>query len=321
MPDTCLIGDIGGTNARFALVDPDQSGYRDEQSLRCSDYPTVDDATRTYLDLVGSPRLSAVCLAAAGPVVDGSIKLTNHPWTLRHSSLSITCGTPSIRLINDFEAMAYSLLALGPGDSETIGHLPPPNLASNLCMAVIGPGTGLGAAGLIRRGDSTLALVTEAGHQGFAPETPEQTSVRDAMLKHLDRVSDEAVVSGAGLENIYRALGCITGADNNSATAAEIFALARNGDDLADEAVQLLFEAFGQIAGNFALAIGAFDGVFLTGGLVQRHPDLLRSSRFRSGFEAKGPHRGLLERTPTAIVTHPQPGLLGASVVVRGLAE
>jgi glucokinase len=160
----------------------------------------------------------------------------------------------------------------------------------------------------------------EASHGGFAPETRVQLDVLIALREEFDRVSSERLVSGSGLENIYWALGQIHHVSLPKLSAPEIFAAAQEADEHAAEAVALFFEVLGQFAGSYALALGANDGVYIAGGIVRRYPDLLLNSRFRSGFESKGRHRVIMERIPTRLIMHPQPGLLGASHVAREMA-
>ena len=147
-----------------------------------------------------------------------------------------------------------------------------------------------------------------------APETKVQLDVLVALRQQFDRVSSERLVSGSGLENIYWALGEIHGDELENLSAKEIFVKARdNSDTHAAEAVGLFFEVLGQFAGDLALALGAYDGVYVAGGIVKRYPNMFANSRFRSGFEQKGRHRTIAERIPTQLILHEQPGLLGAS--------
>jgi glucokinase len=281
----------------------------------------VEAAIKHYLDQVGAAAPSVVCLAAAGPLVNRHIKVTNNHWVLEADDLSQEFATEAVRLMNDFEAIAYSIPALGDGDCLPVG-LPDakPLPDGDFSVAIVGPGTGLGSVGLRRHGESLIPIAGEASHAGFAPETRVQLDVMVALREQFDRVSTERLVSGSGLENIYWALGQMHGDKLPKLSAREIFSAAQESDDHAAEAVALFFEVLGQFAGNYALALGANDGVYIAGGIVPRYPDLLANSRFRSGFESKGRHRVILERIPTQLIIHPQPGLLGASYVAQGMA-
>lgn len=324
MYEPCLlVGDIGGTNARFALANADGSGFSKELILACDDYATAEQGIDEYLERSGCGSPDVICLAVAGPVVDGVVRFTNNHWVVDGGALETRFASASVQLLNDFEAIAYSLPLLGEEDVDGIGPVPPATgktLDSN--FAVLGPGTGLGVGGLLTRGSGIYPVVGEGGHLGFAPESTLQFKVLEQLRSRFERVSNERLVSGPGLENIYWALGRIHGQSGADIEAAEIFSrvLARE-DALATESVEMFFEVLGQVAGNLALALGAFDGVYLAGGIVKRYPDLLKSGAFRSGFENKGRHRALMQRVPTCLILHPQPGLLGASYVARELAK
>ena len=315
---TLLIADIGGTNARFALAEPKGNGFSQEQTLQCADFPSVEAAITHYLDKVGAKAPNVICLAGAGPLVERHINITNNHWVLDVDELSDAFSTDAVRLMNDFEAIAYCVPVLSEDDCLAVG-LPDPEALpdGDYSVAVVGPGTGLGAVGLKRSGDLLLPIAGEASHGGFAPETRVQLDVFVALREKFDRVSTERVVSGAGLENIFWALGQIHGLKLPKLTAREIFTAAQESDEHALEAVGLFFEVLGQFAGTYALALGANDGVYIAGGIVPRYPELLTNSRFRSGFENKGRHRAIMERIPTQLIMHPQPGLLGASYVAR----
>jgi len=241
--------------------------------------------------------------------------MTNNHWTLTTAEIAAEFSTNSVRLLNDFHAIAYCIPFLTDDDCAPIDLPEPRSLpATDYTIAILGPGTGLGAVGLRKHGEHLIPIAGEASHGGFAPETRVQLDILMALRERFDRVSSERVVSGPGLENIYWALGQIHGEKLPKLTAAEIFAKAGdNSDPHAAEAVALFFEILGQVAGDLALTLGAEDGVYIAGGIVKRYPDLLANSRFRSGFESKGTHRSLMERIPTQLILHEQPGLLGAA--------
>jgi glucokinase len=318
---TLLIADIGGTNARFALADDKTPGFSQEQTLQCADFLSVEGAISHYLETVGAESPSVICLAAAGPVVDQHIKVTNNHWLLAVDDLSEAFSTEAVRLMNDFEAIAYSVPALGEDDCLPVGLPDPKPLPDgDYSVAIVGPGTGLGSVGLRKIGGQLIPIASEASHGGFAPETRVQLDVMVALREEFDRVSSERLVSGSGLENIYWALGQIHGDKLPKLSAREIFAAAQSAEEHALEAVTLFFEVLGQFAGNYALALSANDGVYIAGGIVPRYPELFVNSRFRSGFESKGRHRAIMERIPTQLIVHPQPGLLGASYVAQEMA-
>lgn len=318
-----LIGDIGGTNARFAIARRDRPGFHSELTLRCSNFKSADLAIRQYLEQVGAPAPAVICLAVAGPIVDQRVRFTNNNWSIGVEDLKKEFAAPVVSLCNDFEAIAYSIPFLPSTDCLPIGLPEPGPLPdADYTVGIVGAGTGLGAAGLCHRGGTVFPIVGEGGHVGFAPETGVQIEVFSVLRERFDRVSDERLVSGPGLENIYWALSRIYGDKGARLSAAEICKeAATNNSGRAAEALQLFFEILGQVAGNLALSIGATAGVYVAGGIARRYPELLVGSRFRSGFEAKGRHRSLMERIPTRLVMYAEPGLLGASYCATRLAK
>lgn len=320
---TLLIGDIGGTNARFALADPKQPGFSKEATLQCADFASADLAIRQYLEDVGAKSPDVICLAAAGPIVEQRVRFTNNPWSIAASELGERFGIRRVRLLNDFEAIAYSIPFMTESDTLPFGLPEPGSLhKEHYTVGILGPGTGLGAVGLRKHAGLLIPIAGEASHGGFAPESQVQIDMLSALRERYDRVSSERFVSGPGLENIYWAMCKIHGEQRQQLSAADIFARAADhSDPRAAESVHVFFEILGQVAGDYALALGATDGVFIAGGIVRRYPDLLENSRFRSGFESKGRFRALMERIPTQLILHPEPGLLGAAYCAIELAK
>jgi glucokinase len=320
MSDRCLlIGDIGGTNARFALATPDRPGFHSVLELQCEDFATADDAISHYLSTIKADSPDAVCLAAAGPVIDDTVKITNNHWDISAAETRDDFGIENVCLLNDFTAIAYSIPLLMETEVRSIGrhdHDWLPKASFN--VAILGPGTGLGVAGLCRRGDTVVPITGEGGHVGFSPETEQQLEILKVLRSQFDRVSAERLIAGSGLENIYLALRTIRRESGPQLSAAQIFA-EREPGNLAAEAVEVFFELLGQVAGDVALTLGAVDGVYIAGGIAKRYPDLLEKSRFRSAFENKGRRRALMERIPTRLITYDQPGLLGAAYAVLNL--
>lgn len=323
MTEQCLlIGDIGGTNARFALADSTRPAFREERTLATADFDTAESAVARYLEDVGAPSPDVICLAVAGPVTGRRVRFTNSHWELDGDELAARFSTRHLRLLNDFQAIAYSIPLLQEADIVAAGLLRGRDLTrGDFTVGIVGPGTGLGAAALLRRDGRLIPLAGEGGHMGFAPETKLQMDVLNALRERFDRVSDERLVSGPGLENLYQVLCKLHGDVPARLPAADIFDRAvTNSDARAAEALQLFFEVLGQVAGNLALAFGAMDGIYIGGGIVKRRPDLLANSAFRAGFERKGRYRSLMEQIPTQVIMHPQPGLLGASFCAAEIA-
>lgn len=317
-----LVADIGGTNARFAMAHPDRPGFLHELTLRCADFETPEKAIQHYLDELNAGQPRVICLAVAGPVDAGCVTFTNSHWKIEETHLSAAFSNASVRLLNDFAAVALSVPALRAADLLPVGSesvpLPPQH---DYCVGVIGPGTGLGAAGLLKTQATHRPLMTESGHAGFAPVNSIQVEVHRVLSQRFGRVSNERLISGPGVINLCSALATITGVEMQFESAGEIFEVAATGDSpLASQTVEMFFEVLGQVAGDFALSIGAFDGVYLAGGVIQRYGSQLQESGFRRAFEDKGRLSGQLIRTPSALITHSQPGLLGASEMARSIA-
>ncbi len=310
-----LIGDIGGTNARFALVNPERAEFSDAVTLQCADFSSANDAIRHYLDELSVDAPDVICFAIAGPVVGDSVKVTNNHWTVNAEEIARDFGTSSVRLLNDFEAVALSIPQLQAQELMSIGRPEHKVLPEHdFDVAVVGPGTGFGAAGLIRRGRTVVPIVGEGGHIGFAPTSQVQIEVLNVLREKLDRVSLEYLVSGNGIENLYEALSLIHGKERSLRSAPEIFSDSVEGHDpVASDTTQMFFEILGQVAGDFALTFGAKDGVYIAGGITKRYPELLQQSGFRKAFDDKGKHRDFMGRIPTLLIMHDEPGLLGAA--------
>ncbi len=312
-----LIADLGGTRARFAQARSDGPGYDAEMELNCADYASPEDAIDAYLEMSEAAAPAALCLAVAAPILGPGIRFLNRDWSLDTAGLQRRFPGARITLVNDFQAVAWALPVLGPRDIEPIGDPPPFTLdEGDFTLGIVGPGTGLGTSALIRRDGRLHALSGEGGHVGFAPETELQLEVLTVLRQRFERVSDERLLSGPGIENIHRALLQIHGQPQEERSAAEIFAAA-DEEEAASQARNLFFEILGQVAGNLALALGALQGIYIAGGIVGRHSQQLTAGPFRAAFENKGRHRSMMERIPTVLVRHPQPGLLGAGFLAR----
>ena len=318
-----LIGDLGGTNARFALAEPQGPGFTAPLTLAAADFETPDEAIAAYLERTGVDRPAVICLAAAGAIVDDTVRFLNSHWVLDGRRLGEVYPAAKVHLVNDFEANAWCIPMLSAADLEPIG-IPEGGIESkaDFSVGVLGPGTGLGIAGLICRNGVSLPMTGEGGHMGFAPETGVQIEILRLMRERYERVSQERILSGQGLQNIYACMLRLHNLEGRTPEPGDIFSRALAGDDVvASETVQLFFEILGQVAGNLVLALGAWDGLYIAGGIVRRYPDLLKSSMFRSGFENKGRYRSLMERVPTYLITHDEPGLLGAAHVARQISD
>ncbi|WP_375058353.1 glucokinase [Zobellella sp. DQSA1] len=315
MTQACLIADIGGTNARFALVEPGTLVPRDIRVLAVSAHGDIEQAIRHYLAEVGQPleAVKRACLAIACPVEQDRIEMTNSGWSFSRAALGRALGLDELRVINDYTALAHSLPHLAEQERRKVGG---GAARPGFPVALLGPGTGLGVGGLVHG----RPLVTEGGHVDFAPGD----EVELAILRHLwhryEHVSAERLLSGMGLENIYQALCDYHGETADAYSAADIGRHALAGsDERCVESVARFFAILGAVAGNLALTMGALGGVYITGGMVPRMTELFAESHFRERFEAKGRFRGYLEGIGTWVVIAEQPGLLGSAAAL--LAE
>jgi glucokinase len=315
-----LVADIGGTNARFALATAQRAAPLIAGSVRqlaVHDFPSLVDAAQHYVDSMRPipGRLASGVFAVAGRVEGDQALMTNHPWLISRAAAERSLGLESLQLVNDFAAQAMAVGLLTDADLGVVGTLGrQASHAGSRTYAVLGPGTGLGVSALIVRDGISFALETEGGHTAFAPATVEEVAVLDRLLAEFGRVSNERLISGGGLSNIQLALAREAGdAAAPRLPPEHITAAARGGDTLCQRAVEMFCSVFGAFAGDLVLTLGAWDGVFLTGGLVPKLLGELQRSGFRRRFEAKGRFSAAMARVPTLAVLHPQAGLLGAA--------
>lgn len=311
--DLRLVGDVGGTNVRFALVDIATPRPRllDPRSFHAGDFATLEDAIDRYLPARSSAgRPDSVVMAVAGPVIEGRAHLTNGLWDMNETAL-LARGFGAARLINDYEALALALPLLGADDLAAVGEAAP---ATHGTAVVLGAGTGLGVAALVRDGLNEAVAVTEGGHVAFAPDDDTEMEILRHLSARFGRVSLERLLSGPGLVNLRWALGRIRGAEVEPLQPEEIVALATTRrDPLCIETLERFCALYGAAAGDFALAFGAVGGVFLGGGIGPRILDALRKGGFRARFEAKGRFGAYTARIATQVIIHPYAALLGGA--------
>jgi len=311
---TWLVGDIGGTNARFGLVSPDGVVLH-SRVLADSDYPGIAEAIDAYLaDRGGLPRPRRGAIAIASPVAGDEVRMTNHPWTFSISGLRERLRFHRLQVINDFTAQALALPHLKEGDRTVVGG---GEAQTGLPIGVLGPGSGLGVSGLVPAGRKWVPLTGEGGHATMAAYTDREDAVLRVMRRHFDHVSAERVLSGPGLVNLYNALAEVDGVPAQQYTAAQITDEATDRDDaLCRETTEMFCAMLGTVAGNLALTLGARGGVYIGGGIVPRLGERFAASQFRERFEAKGRFRTYLAAIPTYVVTHPLPAFLGCAAAL-----
>lgn len=312
-----LVGDIGGTNARLALADPQTHALKQVKTFSSRDFPEFAAVLKRYLAELGAgeqPRRA--CFAVASPISGDWVAFTNNPWTFSIAALKAEFGFTELQVINDFQAIAMSLPHLGDDQRLPIGGQT--SLAAGN-LAVIGPGTGLGMAVLVHAGDHDIPLATEGGHAGFAPADRYEWQLWDKLAPQFEFLSKEDVISGQGLSVLHQAVCELEGQPVEAKwTPAEVTRQALEQDDpLCRKTLEVFCGLLGAAAGDYALQTGARGGVFIAGGIIPRFRDLFLNSRFRQKFEAKGRFRAYVEAIPTFLITAPQPGLIGAAATLE----
>jgi glucokinase len=307
-----LVGDVGGTHARFAIVDasgPPPGRIQQRQDL-AENFPTFTDALRGYFERaqIGSlPPLAAI--AVAGPVTAGAARFTNRGWDVSEVELK-KFGFKRALLVNDFEALAFAAEVLQDKDLRTIG--PEIKGLDQGTITILGPGTGFGVSCLARYADRVVPMATEGGHMGFAPGNELELAALQFMWRNQQRVSVERILSGSGLESIYKTLQQLAGREARPLTAAEITGNAESDADCR-AALTMFCSVFGTVAGDLALAHGARGGVYIAGGIAQKIEKFLAQSPFRKRFEDKGRLSPFVAAIPTRLIVNPDVAMLGAA--------
>ena len=304
-----LIGDIGGTNARFAIAE--NGSYRELKHVEVDCYPSLHDALSDYLSTLSSGERTHLtgALAIAGPVLGDKISMTNKAWSFSIEQLKRSLNLTSLVVVNDFAANARaiphlpqsSLLTVGPAIADAKGNI-----------GVIGPGTGLGVSALIPRGAEWTLVAGEGGHATLAASNDEEAAIIQMLRKRWNHVSAERVLSGAGLVNLYEALCALNGIEPLMLTPADVTKHAMNkSDELSVKAFACFCEFLGGVAGDLALTVGALGGVYIAGGILLRFKDAFAASAFRQRFESKGRFAAMLEKIPTYLILEDSPALIG----------
>lgn len=306
-----LVVDLGGTHLRLGLVDGPAGEPSAIEDRLLAEGGDLEGAIGAYLGEVGR-RVPAASLAVAGPVVGDEVRPGNSTWHFSISAIKRALGFERLVVVNDYHALALALPRLGPKDVAAIGG---GTASPEGPRVVIGPGTGLGIAALVRHRGDWVAVASEGGQASFAPLDPLEARVAE-ILGRSGRVTVERVVSGPGLLAIERALAEIEGGMSAHVRPEQVAEAAAAGDIRAARALDLFFAALGSVAGDAALAFCATGGVTLAGGILPKLLRPLAASRFRARFEDKAPLVALVRAIPTAVITRPYPGLLGAAAAL-----
>jgi glucokinase len=308
-----LIGDIGATNARLALVGPERKIAR-VRVLATADYAKIEDAIDGYIAAEANGRPTQAVLAVASPVTGDRISLTNSPWTFSIGELQGRLGLRHLRIVNDLTATALAVPQLTERDRVQIG---PGQPVADAPIGIIGPGTGLGVGALVRAGQDWVTIPSEGGHVTMAPGDARESAVLDLMRRRFDHVSAERVISGQGLVNLYNALCETERVPAASYTAPQITDAAIGArDPRCNETVAMFCAMLGTVAGNLALTLGARGGIYVAGGIVPKLGSAFAQSAFRARFEQKGRMQAYLAPIPTYVITHAVPAFLGAATLL-----
>ncbi|WP_339931139.1 glucokinase [uncultured Brevundimonas sp.] len=314
-PPTLLVGDVGGTNARFATVHlVDGCPVLDRvESFPATRFPTLLAAVAAFIEGC-TIKPSGGVIAVAGPVTNGEIDLTNSPWRVSERELA-DLGLNPIRLINDFVAQAWGAPIMPPDQLASLGG--PEAGDPNATLAVLGPGTGFGVSALIRDSDGQqVAMTSEGGHVCFAPGDPIEDEMLRILRRRYDRVSIERLISGPGLLNLHKTLAEIDGREDHIEDPAAITEAAMADPQSVCGATLARFCAIlGAVAGDIALTTGARGGVYIAGGIAPRILPFLKASPFRERFERKGRFQDYMAAIPTQVILHKHAALLGAGRV------
>lgn len=310
-----LVGDIGGTNARFGLATINAAGtvISSISHLRVADFATAQDGIAHYLNnLATGRRPTDAVLAVAGPVVHGAADLTNaQGWHLNQAVLAATLELTRVRLINDFAALSLSVPLLKAADLRPIGCAA--SIDANQTVSLLGPGTGTGVGARVVDRGVVAIQVTEGGHIGFAPTDTLEIELLRVMQQRFGRVSIERILAGQGLVNLHQAFAVVEGREVPNITPGGITESALAGNIHTLATLNRFFAILGSVAGDLALAHGALGGVLLAGGILPRVADLLIASNFRARFEDKGRLAKLLRDVPTNLIVADDVALLGAA--------
>ena len=303
-----VLADVGGTNVRFALLTGGGLGPIEHMAVR--DHRHFGDALAAFMTRqTERAAIRSAVLAVAGVVTGERCALTNNAWVVDAAELRARFGFTGISIINDFEAIAWSLPRLTGNDLRIVGGAEP---VKDAPMVALGPGTGLGVAAYVPRENGAFVLHSEGGHATVPSGSPREDAIIENLRQRFGHVSAERVLSGQGLENLYRAIATIDSVSVPERTAAEITQAAIAGRCPASRAALDTFCAMlGDVAGNFALGFCAQGGVFIAGGIALHIRDYLPRSQFRSRFEAKGRLSEYLKTIPVYLILQDDPAFIG----------
>jgi glucokinase len=310
---SALVADVGGTNIRLATATA--SGFLHQITRLCSDFDTLTDALTTYIETyLDQSRPTAAAIAVAGPVTGDQVDLTNQRWNFSTEELRSDLNLEKLIVVNDFTAQAAAIPRLEPADIEPIKQ----GVAiEGTAIAVLGPGTGLGVSGLVHSGHNWIPLAGEGGHVTLGATNEREWAILEVLQGIFGRVSAERVLSGPGLVNLFRAICQIDGETAVESTPAGIVELAGTSpESRAAEAVRIFSGWLGTVAGDFALTLGAWTGVYLCGGVLPKMGDCFAREVFSERFVDKGRYSAHMERIPVYLVLNTEIAHLGLTALL-----
>jgi glucokinase len=305
-----LVGDVGGTHARFALLPPGSNIPQQEQALLCANFASLREAIEYYLVQTKSPRPADAAIAIASTITGDQIKMTNHAWAFSIEETRNQLLLDRLILLNDFTTLALALPHLSANQLRQIGG---GNSVPGAPLALIGAGTGLGVSGLIPCAGKWVPLQGEGGHVSFSPANAREIDILKIVLAEFPHVSAERLISGIGFSNLYRAIAQLNGIKAEPLTPAQISERGISGDKLCAEVLDTFCAMLGTAASNLALTLGARGGVYIGGGIVPKLGRYFDTSPFRARFEAKGRYCEYLQSIPTYVIEAEHPALIGAA--------
>jgi glucokinase len=319
LPFPILIGDIGGTNARFALIDDGDAPMQRLPNLHTADFATIDDAIEAGVIVKAGARPKSAILALAGPIAGDRVPLTNCDWVVEPKKSIERFRLAEMILLNDFEAQALALPDLEPRDLDAIGE---GERRAEAVRVVLGPGTGLGVGALVHARGIWVPVPGEGPHIDLGPITDRDMALWPNIERVLGRISAEAVISGPGMLRLYRAICRTDGVEARFTTQEAVTAAGLAGSDAkAAETLTLFGTYLGRVAGDLGLIFMAYGGVFLGGGIAAKIAPVLKAGEFRKAFTAKAPYEKLMERMATAIIIKEDSALAGIAAFARAPAR
>ncbi|MDC3360556.1 glucokinase [Candidatus Thioglobus sp.] len=307
-----MVGDIGGTNARFALVAPGKSELMSIKTLQCTKFETVQEAIKSYLSSIDDVEIISACIASAGTTHLDVFKPANNDWVINKSNVSSALNDIQVNWINDFSAQALATTILKSNDVIVInqGVIQPERV-----RLVIGPGTGLGTCGLINSSSGWLPLPAQGGHSDFAPNSSLEIEIWTLLQKQFGHVAVERILSGPGIVNLYKALCQINEKEVlfNSPSEITSAAIKVNPDSISKETLHLFCQIFGSVTGSIALSTGCLGGIYITSDLVRNFLDFFIDSDFLKSFEDKGRLKYYMTDIPIFISKKENMGLIGST--------